>query len=356
MKYKILVVDDEQANTRMLERALRDDYEVVCASSGAEGLELLMIHDVALIISDQRMPEMTGLDFLIRSAEMRPHCVRIILTGYTDAIALVDALNSGVVYKYITKPWVNTDLFQTIKRGLAHHETTKAQHHLKLENERLRDRVRASDACFLRLCNELQYLKNEDFLYRATRTRNLAEAIARAVRLDPEAREQLGSAAYLNSVVEIHVPNDLLTKTSELDEEERSIVRSARQRAIQMLLEIPGLEEITDVIRHQFEYYDGSLSPEGLCGEKIPLNSRIIAVAKAYDRMTSPGKSARGLSDAQARAALQNAAGLQFDPVIVDAFCGLATLSQSQHEIPEDTLSLEYSISEGANSSITLAF
>ena len=142
-----------------------------------------MIHDVALIISDQRMPEMTGLDFLIRSAEMRPHCVRIILTGYTDAIALVDALNSGVVYKYVTKPWVNSDLFQTIKRGLAHHETTKAQHHLKLENERLRDRVRASDACFLRLCNELQYLKNEDFLYRATRTRNLAEAIARAREL-----------------------------------------------------------------------------------------------------------------------------------------------------------------------------
>jgi CheY-like chemotaxis protein len=120
MLYKILFVDDETANLRVLERLFRNRYEVINASSGPEALQILATHDVALIISDQRMPDMTGIDFLKRAAEMRPQTVRIILTGYTDASALVEAINSGVVYKYVTKPWVNEDLMQTVKRALQH--------------------------------------------------------------------------------------------------------------------------------------------------------------------------------------------------------------------------------------------
>src|SRR5687767_320647 len=125
MSYKILIVDDEAANLRMLERLFRQEYSVITATSGAEALELLRLHDAALIISDQRMPSMTGIEFLKRSAEMRPHTVRIILTGYTDVNALVEAINSGVVYKYVTKPWVNEDLQLTVKRALQHYETLK---------------------------------------------------------------------------------------------------------------------------------------------------------------------------------------------------------------------------------------
>jgi response regulator RpfG family c-di-GMP phosphodiesterase len=334
MNYKILVVDDESANTRMLERFLRNDFEVISAGSGAEGLELLAIHDVALIISDQRMPEMTGVEFLMRSAEMRPHCVRIILTGYTDASSLVDALNSGVVYKYVTKPWVNTDLLQTITRGLSHHETIKAQHRLNLENERLRDRVQADEACFIRLCGELQYLKNEDAPYRATRTRNLAEAIGRALKLDPVALDRLSSAAYLHAVADVNVPGDLLDKGDDLTDEEGSVITSARQRAYQLLADVPGLEEITDIIRHQYERYDGSHSPEGLSGEKIPLSSRIVAAAKAYDRMISPVSGVRGLTEADAIDALYAEAGGRFDPGVIDVLCDL----KAPHRKPEMVL------------------
>jgi len=110
MNYKILVVDDEPANLRMMERLFRGDYEILTAMSGLEALELLNQHDVALIVSDQRMPGMTGIEFLKRAAQIRPQTVRIILTGYTDVGDLVEVINSGVIYKYITKPWVNTDL------------------------------------------------------------------------------------------------------------------------------------------------------------------------------------------------------------------------------------------------------
>ena len=114
MKYKILLVDDEPANLRMLERLFRDDHEVITAESGAAALELLAHNDVALIISDQRMPGMTGIEFLKQAAEMRAQTVRIILTGYTDVGDLVEAVNSGVVYKYVTKPWVNTNLIHPL--------------------------------------------------------------------------------------------------------------------------------------------------------------------------------------------------------------------------------------------------
>jgi response regulator RpfG family c-di-GMP phosphodiesterase len=118
MTYKILIVDDEPANLRLLERLFRRNYEIITATSGTEGLELLRQHDAAVIISDQRMPGMTGVEFLKLAAEMRKHTLRIILTGYTDASALVEAINSGVVYKYVTKPWNNDDLQQTVALAL----------------------------------------------------------------------------------------------------------------------------------------------------------------------------------------------------------------------------------------------
>lgn len=142
MRYKIMVVDDEPANLRVLERLFRGDYEIVTAGSGAEALRLLQQHDVALIITDQRMPDMTGIELLKRTAGLRPHMVRIILTGYTDVETLVEAINSGQVYKYVTKPWNNEELRLTISRALEHYETTKARHELEMSNQRLLARLR----------------------------------------------------------------------------------------------------------------------------------------------------------------------------------------------------------------------
>ena len=142
MPYKIMVVDDETANLRLLERIFRHDYDVLTAESGEEALRLLGQHDVALLITDQRMPGMTGVELLKRTAPMRPHMVRIILTGYTDVEALVEAINSGQVYKYVTKPWNNEELRLTVSRALEHYETNKARHELEMTNQRLLARLR----------------------------------------------------------------------------------------------------------------------------------------------------------------------------------------------------------------------
>ncbi len=137
MSYKIMIVDDEAANLRLLERLFRSGHEVVTAESGEEAMQLLTQHDIALLITDQRMPGMTGVELLKHTAAMRPHMVRIILTGYTDVEALVEAVNSGLVYRYVTKPWSNDDLRLTVSRALEHYETNRARHELEMTNRRL---------------------------------------------------------------------------------------------------------------------------------------------------------------------------------------------------------------------------
>ena len=142
MTYKIMIVDDEPANLRTLERLFRTDYQVVTAPSGADALELLQQHDVALLISDQRMPGMTGVELMTKTIAIRPQMVKILLTGYTDVGALIEALNSGLVYRYLTKPWNNDDLRLTVGRALEHYEVMKSKLLLGMQNDRLLARLK----------------------------------------------------------------------------------------------------------------------------------------------------------------------------------------------------------------------
>ena len=137
-----MIVDDEPANLRTLERLFREDYQVITAESGSGALALLEQHDVALLITDQRMPAMTGLDLLQRTVALRPQMVRILLTGYTDIGALIEGINCGHVYRYLTKPWNNDELRLTVSRALEHYETVKSQHGRKLGNDRMRGRLK----------------------------------------------------------------------------------------------------------------------------------------------------------------------------------------------------------------------
>jgi response regulator RpfG family c-di-GMP phosphodiesterase len=119
MKHTILAVDDEPANLRMLERLFHRDYRVLTATSGEEGLELLRSEAVSLIISDQRMPGMTGTEMLRESLHTNPDAVKIILTGYTDVEALIEAINCARVYRYVNKPWDPEKLKAIVKAAIS---------------------------------------------------------------------------------------------------------------------------------------------------------------------------------------------------------------------------------------------
>jgi two-component system, sensor histidine kinase and response regulator len=122
MQYTILVVDDEPANLRMLERLLRKDYCVMSATSGEEALTILTQKNVDLIITDQRMPGMSGTDLLRESMQTNPDATRIILTGFTDLDALIEAINTSRVYKYVSKPWDPINLKSIIDQALYDHQ------------------------------------------------------------------------------------------------------------------------------------------------------------------------------------------------------------------------------------------
>ena len=125
-KPKMLVVDDEPDNLDLLYRTFRREFNVLKAESGVHALELLATEgEVAVIISDQRMPEMKGTEFLSKTVPEFPDTVRIILTGFTDVEDLVDAINSGQVYKYITKPWDPNELKGVVQRAAETYDLLK---------------------------------------------------------------------------------------------------------------------------------------------------------------------------------------------------------------------------------------
>ena len=128
VKPKILVVDDEPDNLDLLYRTFYRDYKVLKAESGYAALEILSEQsDVAVIISDQRMPGMSGTEFLSMTAAQYPNIIRIILTGYTDVEDLVEAINAGKVFKYVTKPWDDEDLKAVVQQALDTHNVLKAR-------------------------------------------------------------------------------------------------------------------------------------------------------------------------------------------------------------------------------------
>lgn len=323
--YKILCVDDETANTRLLERLFRDSYEVFTASSGAEALELLSLHDVAVIISDQRMPGLAGIDFLKQAAEMRPQTVRIMLTGYTDAGTLVEAINSGVVYKYVTKPWVNEELAATVKRALQHYETMKAQRRLQLHNERLQESLKSTRDAFIEVLMQRLDAKDPNARAHAERVRSIAISVAEAMGIDRAEIEKLALAAYLHETPLTGLADE---GRSDFEDRDYRFIESCFEGGLELFERVKDLNEVASILRYQFEHFDGSGQPRGFSHEQIPLNSRILSVANAFDNLT---KAARRMSPDEALQVIAAKAGRHYDPDVVSALCTI-TLNRLESE------------------------
>ncbi len=140
---RVLFVDDEENVLKSLKRLFLDeDIEILTASSGKEGLDLLKGNEVSVIVSDQRMPEMTGVEFLEKTTRISPNSVRILLTGYADINAVVSAINKGGVYRYIAKPWNDSDLMIAVLNAAERYRLVKENRRLteltKKQNEELK--------------------------------------------------------------------------------------------------------------------------------------------------------------------------------------------------------------------------
>jgi response regulator RpfG family c-di-GMP phosphodiesterase len=121
----LLLVDDEASILSALKRLLRrENYRILTATSGEEALTLLAEHEVGVIITDQRMPGMSGTELLARARTMHPKAVRMVLSGYTGVDSLTDAINRGEIYRFLTKPWDETELLNTVREAFRHYGET----------------------------------------------------------------------------------------------------------------------------------------------------------------------------------------------------------------------------------------
>jgi len=196
--HTLLLVDDEENILSALKRLLRrDGYQIITATSAADALQRLVEHEVDVILSDQRMPGMTGVEFLHRAKALYPHTVRMVLSGYTELQSIIDAVNEGAIYKFLTKPWDDVRL-------RAHVAEAFRQKDLADENRRLSLQVETTNADLARLNERLEHLltqqrEHTDLLAAsAESTRGILDALPAAVLgVDPD-----GQVAYANERAE----------------------------------------------------------------------------------------------------------------------------------------------------------
>lgn len=147
MSDTVLLVDDEENILSSLVRLFRmSDYTIFTATSGTKGIEIMEENNISLVISDHKMPGMTGVEFLSKVKEMSPDTIRIMLTGYADLEASIDAINKGEVYRFITKPWNDEELLLTLKQSLEYRD-------LMLSNRKLTRTVQKQSSVLKKLEN-----------------------------------------------------------------------------------------------------------------------------------------------------------------------------------------------------------
>jgi response regulator RpfG family c-di-GMP phosphodiesterase len=316
MTYKLLIVDDEIPNLRLLERLFSRDFQCLTAASGPDAIRLLEQHDVAILITDQRMPGMTGIELLKRTARLRPHMVRILLTGYTEVEALVEAINSGLVYMYITKPWNNDDLKLRVSRACEHYQNNKNRHALSDANQRLLLRLKEVKGTVVSSLADMLRIRDKHAYAHAQRVRHYALMIASKVGLSEEQQEDLSVAALLHNLGRIDVFRNggASVRVSGV---EQTISQAHAECEARLLHALPELANVAELVSCLSENFDGSGTPRGLTAEQIPLIGRILRLADEYDQMVLP-KAAAPMTHDEAMRFLSQRSGKQFDPMIVE--------------------------------------
>ncbi len=186
MKHSILCVDDEVDNVDALERLFRRKYRVFKTTSPSEALEILKNNKITVIISDQRMPQITGVELLAESIQYHPNAIRILLTGYTDIESVVAAINSGQIYRYVTKPWDPVDLANAVDKAVERYEIGEELVEKNIALQKALDELKTLDEAK----SQFMILVNHELKTPLTSMLSFADLLAET-RLDDEQKRML---------------------------------------------------------------------------------------------------------------------------------------------------------------------
>lgn len=322
-RHKILVVDDEVPNLRLLRRVLSEEHDIFEAASGQEGVSLLEKEEISLIITDQRMPSMTGVQLLEQSLKIRPDAIKILLTGYTDVQALIDAINAGHVYKYIPKPWDADELKLTVRRALEAFELKERNDNLVIELSGALTELENLSVGTIRALADALDAKCDYTAGHSLRVSRIAVLIGRQMGLPEDTLRDIELGGILHDIGKIGVPESILWKPDKLTAEERSIMSRHPVKSAEIIGDLKGLVRAREYVKHHHEFFDGSGYPDGLVGDNIPIGARIILVSDAYDAMTTDRPYRKAIGHVRAIEELRKLAGTQFDPVVVSNLLSL---------------------------------
>lgn len=349
--FTILCVDDEPGILSALRRLFRArGYQVCIAESGQAGLALLQTQAVDLVISDMRMPGMNGAEFLAQVRQRWPDSVRLLLTGYADIGAIIEAINCGEIYRYITKPWNDDEMVLIVREALAHRALVREQKRLETllhcqndalqaANARLEARVearttelqhasaslrtvngqlKASFMTSLKAFTALVELRGGNLAGHARRVADLARRMAQMLELDAQQVQEIFVAGLLHEIGKVGFADELLdTPLLAMTVPQLERYRQHPTRAAQLLTPLPDLRGAADIIASQLERFDGTGHPRRLLEQAIPLGARILALASDYDNFQIGTLALRRVDAAEALAIIVQSSGKRYDPMLV---------------------------------------
>jgi response regulator RpfG family c-di-GMP phosphodiesterase len=310
MPNKIILVDDEQNILDGYQRQLRKLYEIDIALGGEQGLQMVKESGpYAVVVSDFRMPGMNGIDFLARVRETAPDTVRSMLTGFAEIQAVIEAINQGNIFRFLTKPCPPDILIKAINDGVKQFELVWA------ERELLEKTLKGT----IQVLTEILSLVNPEAFGRASRiTRYVREIAGQLDNIRTEDYWKLETAAMLSQIGCILLPQEAIKKIYEgkpFSPEEEQIFQMHPGIAHDLLNQIPRLEQVAEIIYYQEKGFDGSGIPwDQRQGEAIPLGARILKAVLDFDILTTRGET-RG--KVLLRLKKDN---ILYDPLILDAF------------------------------------
>lgn len=343
--HNLLFVDDEENILSSLTRLFRrEGYGIFTATSGAAGLEILKQQKISLILSDQRMPEMIGAEFLRLSREIVPDAVRIMLTGHSDINAAMEAINNGGVYRFITKPWDDEEIKLTVRDALRNYElvhenmellelTRRQNAELKDLNQNLEKKVEERTTEVRRLYSEL----NESFfdaiwafvgileVYdhylggHSKRVAAMTRAIALEMGIGGNEVDIFEAAALLHDIGLIAAPKQLLTKpTNTLSKDELPIIQQHPILGQEMLKQVANLKPVGMLIRHHHERLSGRGYPDRLVGDDIPIGVRIISLCDTFDELQNKRGSSKSVPAQEVLKIFRADTSGSFDPDVMN--------------------------------------
>jgi len=321
---RILAVDDEESIRSVLKTILDGEgYICEAAANANEAINRLRENQYDIILTDIMMPGISGIQLLEMVRERDDEIAVIMLTAVNDIDVSIRALKSGA-YDYISKPFRPDDVIISIEMALQKRalilENRDYQRNLE---KKVLEQSRKIQSSFIKSIEALARTleaKDSDTRDHSLRVTEYSIRTAEQMELAPAEIENIRVAAALHDIGKIGISDTILDKDESLRQEERDHIHRHPLIAAQILGPIDELKEIIQLIKYHHENFDGTGYPDGLAGEKIPIGSRIIAVADAFDAITSTRPYREAKTELFAVEEIKKYAGRQFDPNVISHF------------------------------------